>query len=274
MLDDTLSSTERANQRIYRYAPLWFQWYRAAPLSMTREVVFTDAKSGVYPTQGKVIRVKPGSGCKVPFVYTGHPATSMLIPLRLVWDVLNKDGSSVGSAPPTDFLMIYPYVNNKKDDTVSYEGSASHYPLIRFECEFNRVETPSHVEVIPAANAPKDGEEWEKQQKLTVFPSVEQDADVFLGSLHSEVKAPVMPRHVLLEGKLRAGDRWEVLGMIELPFSYRLPYDMHRLTYKRKIKFVRFTVMGIYMGMDGYPNLKYSHIYFPKMDFFTMPEQD
>ena len=54
---------------------------------MARDVVFTDANNGVYLTKGKLQRVATGSGCAVPFGYSGHPSTSMLIPLRLVWDV-------------------------------------------------------------------------------------------------------------------------------------------------------------------------------------------
>jgi hypothetical protein len=282
---------------------------------MTRDVVFTDARNGIYPTQGKVLRVKPGSGCAVPFLYSGHPSTSMLIPLRLVWDV-NSDSYNEHS-PPSDFLMIYPYVNTKENQLFSYEGNPSHFPLIRFECEFTNSETPTHVEVIPAANATRDGIDWQnEQQKLTQFPSLKSERgmydlptldltpDDFLAEVHTSsrnssdyesnatTKIPIMPRHVLLEGKLKQGDKWEILDEIELPFSYyTLPYPLYRLTYKRKIKYVRFTVMSIYMSLETrygvyssyngswyyyddlapYPNLLYSHLYFPKMDFFSKP---
>jgi len=214
---------------VYRYAPVWFQWYCAAPLVMTRDVVFTDAKDGVYPTKGKLLRVEPGAGCAVPFSYSGHPSTSMLVPLRLVWDVF-KDYKS--SDKPSDFLITYPYVNDDKKTLISYEGKSSHFPLLRFECEFLRNETPTHVEVIPAMDAVMDGDTLSKE-RLTKFPFMADsnftlvDADSFLtvcsfssgsGSGSSfDVMAdnnPIMPHCVLLEGKLKADDRWEILDSI------------------------------------------------------------
>jgi len=103
------------------------------------------------------------------------------------------------------------------------------------------------------------------------------NADTFLSmrvsSSGSIDNNPIMPHCVLLEGKLRPNDRWEILDSIELPFTYdSLPYLLYRLAYKRKIRYVRFTIMSIYMGLDEYPNMKYTHLYFPKMDFFTNPK--
>ena len=272
-------------EEIYRYAPVWFQWYSAAPLAMTRDVVFTDAKNGVYPTKGKLLRVELGSGCVVPFVFSGHPSTSMLIPLRLVWDVM-KDYES--SDKPSDFLTTYAYVSDDKKSLISYAGKPSHFPLLRFECEFLHNETPTHVEVIPAMNATMDGDALPKE-RLTKFPFIADnnftlvDADSFLAMCSSSYGSglgygsvdnnPIMPHRVLLEGKLKANDRWEILDSIELPFTYdSLPYPLYRLAYRRKIKYVRFTILSIYMSLENYPNMKYTHLYFPKMDFFTNPK--
>jgi hypothetical protein len=251
---------------------------------MTRDVVFTDARNGIYPTKGKLFRVEPGSGCAVPFVYTGHPSTSMLIPLRLVWDVVKEIKTS---DEPSDFLTIYPYV--ERGALISHVGKTSHFPLLRFECEFTNAETPTHVEAIPAANASIDGEAWKNEtQKLTKFPFMSGynlspvSSERFLQLCSPSYyyygnydigHNPIMPQHVLLEGKLNEGDRWEILDVVELPFTYHsLPYPLYRLAYKRKIKFVRFTVLSIYMSMTGYPNKHYTHLYFPKMDFFTNPK--
>jgi len=202
-----------------------------------------------------------------------------------VWDVSTDERNAVGD-PPSDFLMIYPYVR-RNDDTkslVSYETKPSHYPLVRFECEFIKQETPTHVEVIPAANANRDGVEWSNErQRLNSFPSLNISSasnpignhtpDNFYNQSQGNGRAPIMPRHVLLEGKLRADDRWEMLDVIELPFSYHeLPYPLYKLIYQRKIKYIRFTIMSIYMSMQSYPSLFYSYLYFPKMDFFTKPE--
>jgi hypothetical protein len=268
----------------FKYAPMWFQWYQAAPLKMAAGVAFTDAKGGKYPTYGKVPRIEPGYGCSVPFVYSGHPSESMLMPLRFVWDVPQKSDVSepvISSdyTPPSDYLLIYPYVN---DGTLrSYENNPSHYPLVRFECEFLTPESPTHVEVIPA---------WQNMSEVPTkddlgksrFPSIKPNStvdytpEVFyneLDAMKGSFFAPVMPKHVLLEGKLLADGRYEVLDVIELPFSYHeLPYPLYKLCYKRKIKYLRFTIMSIYMSMDKYPNELYTHLYFPKMDFFTKPE--
>jgi hypothetical protein len=145
---------------------------------------------------------------------------------------------------------------------------------------------PTHVEVIPAMNATIDGDALPKE-RLTRFPFIARytgtnftlaNADTFLGMITTPSDSgsthnnPVMPHYVLLEGKLKPDDRWEILDAIELPFTYDLlPYPLYRLAYRRKIKHVRFTIMSIYIGLDGYPNIKHTHLYFPKMDFFTNP---
>ena len=122
--------------------------------------------------------------------------------------------------------------------------------------------------------------------RLSMFPSLRSSGSTFSNDLTpdqfitaagnssaSNKRVPVMPRHVLLEGRMNTSERWAVLDVIDLPFSYHsLPYPLYRLCYKRRIKYVRFTVMSIYMSLANYPNLLYSHLYFPKMDFFAKPE--
>jgi hypothetical protein len=254
-INTNTNSTTAKVREIARYDPVWcsdyvftcqgvncFQWYMSPPLRTTEDdVVLCDAVNKRYPVVNGRFRTLPHFMCKndsVPVNITGNLNAGIVFDNPALRDIYDN---------VSGLCFCGPYLDENLNP-VSYQDKPSAYPLFRFETSFTQPETPMFVEFMHTN--PYTAMGMTTPDAFRYGGGGRNGGSGSLGSWFSwggtlDQSRVVYPKHILIEGRLKQADPWEILDVVELP-ERALNFPLFHLSYTRTVRFLRFTVLSIH----------------------------